>query len=203
MRTIIGVAAACTLLLFAGLGLTLKFDSRPAAPEVQSAPVGAINSGTPLLELSAGSGEQEAENAFFKAEPHLAGGKRDFGMINGVSLSDGKADVMRKLGLPAAAPADEQLSSRTSWIYPGITIGFDGDQLNYILIPKEAGEVKVGGLTLPVDIEAWKNAFGKPDFEAEDGFGYVDANGMAAKLFVDGSSGKLTSIDFFWPMTSE
>lgn len=201
MRIMIGFAA-CLLLLFAGMGIMLKLDEAPLAPKAQTSPVSG-DKGPPALELPAGEGEQEADAVLQQGAHFAAGSKRDFGTINGISLTDGKADVMQKLGLPEAAPADEQLPSKTNWIYANIIIGFEGDQLDYIMVPKEAGHVNIGGQTLPVDIAAWKKAFGKPDFEAEDGFGYLDANGMAAKLFVDGSGSELTSIDFFWPMASE
>lgn len=122
----------------------------------------------------------------------------NFGTINGVSLSDDKRAVAAKMGRPVQVIQDKWLAERTKWVYSNMTVGFSGSLVEYISVPASSGSVEVGGERLPIRLHAWVGRFGTPTFAGDDGAGYVDANGIAAKLFWDSRTGQAVSVDFFW-----
>ncbi|MCM3749099.1 hypothetical protein M3223_17215 [Paenibacillus pasadenensis] len=191
MKRMIGLAAAaCLLMVTAMIGVLLRPAYAPSLAAESHVLIEANTKSAPPLKSHID--EEETEQAAVKTStPH-------FRNVNGISLADGKEDVVTKLGIPESALKDELFEEQTLWSYPEMKIGFIEETIDYISVSPEAGYIKLNGAKLPFSVEGWVETFGEPMFKAEDGVGYVDANGFAAKLFLDRDSGLVISIDFFW-----
>ncbi|QJC51186.1 hypothetical protein HGI30_06150 [Paenibacillus albicereus] len=197
-RIVALVAAACLLMT----GVTIGVLMRPAyAP----APMAAAGPSVPdelaaALVSPAYSAYLDLE-ASEPAEP--AETEMDFSEVNGVGLYDAKEQVVTEIGIPQSAQRDELLPEQTAWSYPGMEVGFSGGSVEYVSVPVGADPIQLESGSLPVSVEGWEKVFGEPMFTADDGVGYVDERGFAAKLFLDSRSGELVSIDFFWSSSTE
>jgi len=191
-KTILTASVAC-LFLVIGMAISL---TRPVASLPSAA---APAKGT---ETAAGQPAPPAVIALLKEESasstNAVPGTMDFGTINGVRLTDDKEQIVSELGLPLEAAQDELLAEQTRWTYPDMNIAFTGTEVDYVSVPSSNRSVRVGDEELPVTLEGWVGRYGEPQYKAEDGVGYVDANGFAAKLFLNQKTGQVLSVDFFW-----
>ncbi len=191
-KTIFLASIACVFLVMAmAISLTRPVVSLPPA----AAPAKG-------METSAGEPAPPAVIALLKEDSapstYAVPETMDFGTINGVRLTDDKEKIVSELGLPLEAAQDELLAEQTRWTYPDMNIAFTGTEVDYVSVPSSNEFVQVGKEELPVTLEGWASRYGEPQYRAEDGVGYVDANGFAAKLFLDEKTGRVLSVDFFW-----
>ncbi|QGG55322.1 hypothetical protein NYE40_06925 [Paenibacillus sp. FSL W8-1187] len=192
-RIVALVAAACLLMT----GVTIGVLMRPAyapSPAVAVGPAVADDSNEAAVRAAS-----PAYSAFLQDEAAMSEEPAlDFSEVNGVGLSDAKEQVVTEIGIPQSAQRDELLPEQTAWTYPGMEVGFTGGSVEYVSVPAGEGRIELESGSLPISLEGWTEAFGQPMFTADDGVGYVDERGFAAKLFLDPLSGELVSIDFFW-----
>lgn len=117
-----------------------------------------------------------------------------YSTLNGVSLEDTKADVIRKLGEPASIA--ENVSGYTEYRYKHLTVGLRDGLIYYISVPVTAGSVELDGQRIALNKQDITNALGQPQFTAEDGQGYNNEF-YAFKVFTDPDTGHIVSADIF------
>ncbi|OXM13759.1 hypothetical protein [Paenibacillus herberti] len=193
MKKVIGLAvAACLLMVVVMIGIL-----HPAY-----APSPALVLGNEEIQGAAVQPVPFAEIAYIdEAPPAEAAGNpvaMDFSKVNGVSLDDGKEQVVTNIGIPDSSSKDELFEEQTVWSYADMKVGFIENKVDYVSIPKDAKVVELHGTKLPITVEGWTEKFGEPMFKAEDGVGYVDPRGFAAKLFFKEGTNQVVSVDFFW-----
>ncbi len=116
--------------------------------------------------------------------------------VNGVSLYDSRQDVIRKLGEPLSTEKDELLAGMEMLHYPFMTIYLIGESIDFVEVAHTAERIVVDDVELLATEASIKEAFGEPDFVAEDGIVFI-RNGFALKLFLDETTRDLTSITYF------
>lgn len=119
-----------------------------------------------------------------------------FDTVNGISLSDDTAAVVQKRGEPLASYRDSQMTDKVIYEYGDMKVAFRDSLVLYVAVPAEAETVTVDGYPISAAKDAFRKAFGNPDFTAEDGEVYIREGG-ALKLFIDPDTGVLRSIHYF------
>lgn len=129
------------------------------------------------LEADNAEPQPAAENV---AAPHHA---LELDSVNGISLYDSPEAVVSKLGEPVSKSVDEIWGDLAVYQYPDMEIAFYGEFIQYVNI--EADEnLQVDGETLSITESALTEAFGQPDYTAEDGIVF-QRNDAVLKLFLD------------------
>ncbi|ASR45956.1 hypothetical protein [Paenibacillus kribbensis] len=119
----------------------------------------------------------------------------DFHTLNGVSLEDTRADVLKKLGKPLRIKKD-LLQLSTEYQYPDVIVGMRGDVVSYVHVDPAAGRIQVNDEWLPLKRQTLDQALGGSQFTAEDGEVYVRGQ-RAIKVFTDETSDKPKYVEFF------
>ncbi|OWA33087.1 hypothetical protein B9G55_23305 [Saccharibacillus sp. O16] len=114
--------------------------------------------------------------------------------LNGLTLQNRIEDANRIFGhFSGQAPA---YMGGEEYHYPGLSVGAYEGWIYYVSVPASAGTFTLNGRSIPMDVHQIRAELGKPDFTAEDGFGY-EHDGQAIKVFVDPRDGELRSVDLF------
>jgi len=116
--------------------------------------------------------------------------------LNGIELGDTAGEVRRIWGKPAVIAPDEWQNECQTWSYgEGRNVGMCGGEVAYVQVMAEARKATLDGRELGMTDKELREALGRPDFEAEDGWGIVKG-AEAIKVFVD-ERGNLVSMDLF------
>lgn len=114
--------------------------------------------------------------------------------INGLTLQNRIEDADRLYGEPGEhVPA---YMGGEEYRYRGVNVGAYEGWIYYVSVPASAGAFSLNGYSIPMDADRIRAELGKPDFTADDGFGY-EHDGQAIKIFVDPVDGKVRSVDLF------
>ncbi|OWR26484.1 hypothetical protein CDO73_25655 [Saccharibacillus sp. O23] len=114
--------------------------------------------------------------------------------INGLTLQNRIEDADRLYGKPSErVPA---YMGGEEYRYDGLNVGVYEGWIYYVSVPASTGSFNLNGRSIPMDVDRIRDELGKPDFTADDGFGY-EHDGQAIKIFVDPLDGKLRSVDLF------
>ncbi len=114
--------------------------------------------------------------------------------LNGLTLQNRIEDANRLYGQP-----NNQVSAYMGgeeYRYDSLNVGAYEGWVYYVSVPASAGTFNLNGHELPMDASRIREELGRPDFTADDGFGY-EHDGQAIKVFVDPFDGKLRSVDLF------
>jgi hypothetical protein len=90
----------------------------------------------------------------------------DFHTLNGISLDDTRADVLKKLGKPLRVKEDMLLLS-TEYHYPDVVVGLREGIVSYVHVDSAAGRIKVNDKWLPLKRQTLDKALGGSQFTAE------------------------------------
>ncbi|MCD9025973.1 hypothetical protein [Cohnella silvisoli] len=116
--------------------------------------------------------------------------------LDGIELGDKTGEVTGIWGTPGKIVPDEWQSGCETWHYKeGRNVGFCGGAVSYVEVSAAAKKTNVDGKDIPMVKEELQLMLGKPDFEADDGWGVLRGE-EALKVFVD-DQGKLVSLDLF------
>lgn len=116
--------------------------------------------------------------------------------LEGLSLGDSSAAVKNAWGEPDAVGPDDWLSGCDIWHYAdGRNVSVCDGFVEVVQIGAQAKKIDLSGREIPMDDGSLREALGKPDFSAEDGWG-VAAGSEALKVFVD-AGGNVSSLDLF------
>ncbi|WP_028563194.1 hypothetical protein [Paenibacillus pinihumi] len=132
-----------------------------------------------------------------KQEPSDTGEITTFGTVNGIGLDDSPSEVRKKAGEPLKVERDEILQDREEHIYANETIGYSGDEIEFIKITNEQDTVDLDGVKVPMEIVELKKRLGSPDFTAEDGLVYI-RDEICLKLFYEQGTTQLESLQVYW-----
>lgn len=122
----------------------------------------------------------EADNA----EPQPAAESAvELDSVNGISLYDSPEAVVSKLGEPVSKSVDEIWGDLEVYAYPDMEIAFYGEFIQYVNIEADK-DLQVDGETLSITKSALTEAFGQPDYTAEDGIVFLRDDAVL-KLFLD------------------
>lgn len=114
--------------------------------------------------------------------------------INGLTLQNRVADAEHLYGEPSErVPA---YMGGEEYRYDGLNVGAYEGWIYYVSVPASTGSFNLNGYSIPMDAKRIRDELGKPDFTADDGFGY-EHDGQAIKIFVDPHDGKVRSVDLF------
>ncbi|AWP25740.1 hypothetical protein PVOR_30033 [Paenibacillus vortex V453] len=119
-----------------------------------------------------------------------------YGTLNGISLTDSKKDVIRKLGTPARTE-QEDLSGITKLHYKDMEVGVRNGYTEYVHVKPSADSFQVEDQSIGMTTERVRASLGKPYFKAEDGDVYLE-NQNALKVYVDRDTGQIEGIDLFF-----
>ncbi len=116
--------------------------------------------------------------------------------LDGVALGDAEREVASEWGKPVAVEEDEWHRGCAIWSYSdGRNVGLCEGAVSFVQVTAGAGQANLNGREFPLEEAALRQVLGKPEFEAEDGWGVVNGP-EAIKVFVD-DRGKLVSLDLF------
>ncbi|MDQ0060357.1 hypothetical protein [Paenibacillus harenae] len=118
------------------------------------------------------------------------------GSVEGITLYDSQKDAIAKLGEPLRVTEDPHIAGLETYHYDRMNIVFTDGIVDFVEIPPGIGSVLIDGIRIPASVEGMKQAFGEPDFEAEDGVGFTRGEAVL-KLFIDESNGQLAAIHYF------
>ncbi len=114
--------------------------------------------------------------------------------INGLTLQNRIQDADRLYGEPSGqVPA---YMGGEEYRYGVLNVGAYEGWIYYVSVPASTGSFSLNGYSIPMDADRIRHALGKPDFTADDGFGY-EHDGQAIKVFVDPIDGSVRSVDLF------
>ncbi|OME89397.1 MULTISPECIES: hypothetical protein [Paenibacillus] len=116
--------------------------------------------------------------------------------LNGISLTDNKRDVIRKLGAPARIE-HEELTGMTKLDYKDLEVGVRNGYTEYVHVKPSAASFQVEDQRIGMTTNQIRASLGKPYFKAEDGDVYLEDH-HALKVFIDRNSGEITGIDLFF-----
>ncbi|MNJ34185.1 hypothetical protein D3C77_288850 [compost metagenome] len=112
-----------------------------------------------------------------------------------VTLYDDRESVVRKKGKPLSVNKNVY-SGYTEYQYKDITVGLYEDMVYYVHIDASPEKIKVNGKWLVLHKQELKQAFGEPDFEAEDGDVYI-RDLAAIKIYRDPATKAIVGVDLF------
>lgn len=117
--------------------------------------------------------------------------------LQGIRLGETTAEVKQTRGVPAKSESDPLQSGCETWSYrEGTNVGFCEGAVSFVQVTAKAGTANVTGEDVAMTDKALREAFGKPDYVAEDGWGIL-GKGEALKVFND-DFGKAVSLDLFF-----
>jgi len=116
--------------------------------------------------------------------------------LDGIALGDTEWEVAAAWGKPSEIEADEWRSDCVTWSYgDGKNVGLCEGTVSFVQVTSRAGKANLNGRELAMAGPDLRRALGKPEFEAEDGWGIVRGP-EALKVFVD-DRGAPVSLDLF------
>ncbi len=118
----------------------------------------------------------------------------NYSTLNGVSLSDSRAELLEKKGEPLRKVQTD--AGYTEYEYGDVKVGMMGEHIYYVSVPARAGSLTLDGHTLPFNKQAITSELGQPDFTADDGEGYNN-DFYAFKVFTNPDTGEIVSADIF------
>ncbi|WP_020618825.1 hypothetical protein [Paenibacillus daejeonensis] len=136
---------------------------------------------------------ESVEHEPAEQEPALELGYRQ---VNGLDLDADADTVLQLLGDPEERTTDPLLGTE-EYHYAAQTVGLYEDLVDYIIVPASAGQVQLGNVTIPLDMEQLKQHLGEPDYTAEDGLVYVQQE-VCLKLFYGENEAELDSVQIYW-----
>ncbi|QJD84364.1 hypothetical protein [Cohnella herbarum] len=117
-------------------------------------------------------------------------------ILDGIELGAKGAEVKEAWGNPSKIVSDEWSSDCEIWSYKGgKNVGMCDDNVSYVQVMADAKKANLNGTDIAMVNKDLRQALGKPEFKAEDGWGIVRGSD-AIKVFVD-EKGKLVSVDLF------
>lgn len=116
--------------------------------------------------------------------------------INGISLHDDKATVVKKLGIPIHIVQDEFTPEMEQYEYHDMQILFIGNNIQSIAVPASENQVILGDRIISTDPYLMKETFGEPHLESMDGILYKTDSLFIKVFFIPGTS-DFDSIHFF------
>ncbi|ANF98262.1 hypothetical protein AR543_21200 [Paenibacillus bovis] len=114
--------------------------------------------------------------------------------LNGVSLSDSRAELLDKKGEPLRQVKTD--AGYTEYEYDDVKVGMMGNHIYYVSVPAHAGSLTLDGHSLRLNKQAITSELGEPDFTAEDGEGYNN-DFYAFKVFTKPGTDEIVSADIF------
>jgi hypothetical protein len=116
--------------------------------------------------------------------------------LDGIELGDKVVEVKEAWGNPSKVDIDEWRSDCEIWSYKGgKNVGMCDGTVSYVQVTANAKKANLNGQDIAMLNKELRQALGKPEFKAEDGWGIVRGS-EAIKVFVD-ERGKLVSLDLF------
>ncbi|WP_127588573.1 hypothetical protein [Paenibacillus koleovorans] len=116
--------------------------------------------------------------------------------VEGVALTDTKAELLELLGAPARIEQDSYTPEFAIYHYGNLQIGMSVEGIRFVRVLSTAGTIRIDGRSMPMTLEAIQAELGQPDFIAEDGLVYKRPQ-TALKLFFDMETQRLRSVDLF------
>lgn len=121
---------------------------------------------------------------------------KSYGALNGISLTDHKREVIRKLGPPERIE-HEKLSGITIFHYKEMEVGIRNGFTEYVHVDSEASSFQLEDQRISMTPAQIRATLGQPYFKAEDGDVYLEDHN-ALKVYIDPNSGQITGIDLFF-----
>lgn len=121
---------------------------------------------------------------------------KSYGVLNGISLTDHKHDVIRKLGTPERIE-HEELSGLTIFYYEEMEVGVRNGYTEYVHVDSSASTFQLDDQRIDMTSAEVRAALGQPYFKAEDGDVYLE-NDNALKVFINRETGRITGVDLFF-----
>lgn len=129
------------------------------------------------------------------ATPHPVPHSKQW-QLNGVELGDAASEVKGTWGSPSIITTDELQNDCETWSYrDGKNVGLCSGEVSFVQITADANKANLDGDDINLLNKDLRQALGKPEFEAEDGWGVVNG-AEALKVFLD-DRGSLVSLDLF------
>lgn len=119
----------------------------------------------------------------------------EFHSMGDVTLHDDRESVVRKKGQPLSISKDAY-SGYTEYRYEDITVGLYEDLVYYVHVDASPAKIKVNEKWLALEKQELRQAFGEPDFEAEDGDVYI-RDLAAIKIYRDPETRAVVGVDLF------
>lgn len=121
---------------------------------------------------------------------------KSYGALNGISLTDTKREVIRKLGPPESIE-HEKLSGITIFHYKEMEVGVRNGYTEYVHVDSNASSFQLENQRISMTPAQVRATLGQPYFKAEDGDVYLEDHN-ALKVYIDSDSGQITGIDLFF-----
>lgn len=121
---------------------------------------------------------------------------QSYGSLNGITLTDRKQDVIRKLGTPVEVKRDA-ISGVTEFHYKDMEVGLRRGLTEYVHVKPSAKSFRVEDRSVGMTSAQIRKTLGKPYFKAEDGDVYLN-DGYALKVFKNRETGQITGVDLFF-----
>jgi hypothetical protein len=116
--------------------------------------------------------------------------------LNGIGLGDQAIEVKGTWGSPSKIDSDEWRNECEIWSYgDGKNVGMCDGAVSFVQITAAAKKANLNGHDIAMVNRSLRQALGKAEFAADDGWGVVKG-AEALKVFVD-DRGKLVSLDLF------
>jgi len=121
---------------------------------------------------------------------------KSYGALNGISLTDHKREVIRKLGPPERIE-HEKLSGITIFHYDEMEVGVRNGYTEYVHVDSNASSFQLEDERINMTPAQVRASLGQPYYKAEDGDVYLEDHN-ALKVYIDSESGQITGIDLFF-----
>ncbi|WP_239618500.1 hypothetical protein [Cohnella mopanensis] len=116
--------------------------------------------------------------------------------IDGIELGDPSSEVRGAWGNPGKIESDEWQSGCEVWSYTGgKNVGMCEGEVSFIQVTANAKSANLNGRMVKIADKDLRQALGKPEFQADDGWGVVNGSD-SLKVFVD-DRGNPVSLDLF------
>ncbi|MFD2670988.1 hypothetical protein [Marinicrinis sediminis] len=126
-----------------------------------------------------------------------------FEQVNGISLSDQKEDILRKLGKPDQIHQDPYFPETIQLQYDTMIIGMTQGSIDYVTVPRSADFIEVDGREIDIDKQEIYKRFGEPDSIASDGVAFCEGPYCMKVYWTDvaegqaGAAKEIEQIDYF------
>jgi hypothetical protein len=116
--------------------------------------------------------------------------------LDGIKLGENAYRVIGAWGIPSKVVTDNLHSECETWNYSNLKkVGICNGAVSFVQVLAKAKKAVVDNQVIKMDKTELRQALGKPDFIADDGW-LVLRGEEALKVFVD-KQGKLVSLDLF------
>ena len=119
-----------------------------------------------------------------------------FDKVNDITLYDDPAVVEEKAGHPVSITTDPLFEEMAVYGYHDMIVAFSYGMVAYVEVFPGAGSVKIDETTLSLTVEDLKEAFGEPDYIAEDGIVFQRGESLI-KIFLEEGTENIISISFY------